>query len=277
MHHGLLLWAALYAQAESKQICLPAPSGKQWVCMPPEAVEAWKAAHPAAAQALAPTRQKTAPAPAEKPTRAGDAYVPTASHSPAVKITPVRPTTVQPATIRPTPVVKRSPAADQPRSALQTLDRDAAIRLLYKAPVTLPAQGSRLRRAPTTLEELQQQRQSIRHPKPSSRRNAQAKQAGQAAPASRSSTVGQVSAKPVYHWQVRLLGSALPSKLGQLQQQLPAALQPCHILSRPLGELDWQELRCGHFRSRREAQQWAEQNRTAFPDGSLPTVVKVVQ
>ncbi len=273
----IFLWLAMEAAIADKQVCLPAPSGKQWVCMPPSEVAAWKAEHPETAQATRPPivsrnqaattagNQKHFNAPVRRQATTMPAVVTPVPTSPV----PVTHKTQPRATPPVTPQVRRSSVAKQ------SLDQDAAIRLLYKAPVTLPGQGTHLRRAPTTLEELQGKPAPPKRPVTSMTTREPPKTL-QAKPKPTERRTAPSAAKPVYQWQVRLLGSAVPGKLETLLQSLPAALQPCQLYSRPLGELPWQELRCGQFRTRGEAQQWAEQNRTVFPDDSLPTVVRIL-
>ena len=272
----VFLWLAMEAAIAEKQVCLPAPTGKQWVCMPPAEVAAWKAAHPETAQAIQPppaARNQGATT-----TNAHQFTTETASRagtSKSIRVAPIPPAAVT--TYRNTQPALTTQGRSLPRRATAqkpVLDQDTAIRLLYKAPVTLPGRGPGPRRAPTTLEELQgkpvPQKRDIanRSHEPSETVLAIARPTEQ--------QKAQAVTKPVYQWQVRLLGSARADKLASLRQALPESLQHCRVYSQPLGELPWQELRCGQFRTRAEAQQWATQNRAVFPDGSLPTVVRIL-
>ncbi len=272
--HSLLLWLAMQATAAEKQVCLPAPTGKQWVCMPPAEVAAWKAAHPIPLPARKPARPVNKPATTPNTRKlyspagtagGSTAAAPTGTASFAAPV--IRQPHAAPAPTR--PASARNLATRNPQ-----LDQDAAIRLLYKAPATLPGQGGRLRRAPTTLEELQGK--PVPQKRAAANMSHEPPETEQATPRPPEQQKAQATTKPVHTWQVRLLGSARADKLASLRQSLPESLQDCRVYSKPLGELPWQELRCGQFHTRSEAQQWIEKNRKAFPAGSLPTAVKTL-
>ncbi len=273
------IWLALLLQAQAGPIrtCVPAGDGRTWVCAP-AGTPMEHLYHHASQPSQNTGTDDTVPTAGMLATQSTGKNSPTNSlprhNQPNGTVStagiPPRERQLAPSAIH---ISKDTAPRHTPRAYTT---HDAAIRLLYQAPATLPAQSTadgRLRRAPTTIEELQNPRlvmakPVLRHHEKEAQSDQSASGASDAAieAASQASTITDF-------WTVRLLGTARLNKARMLLDTLPDSLANCSLHTSELGELTWHEIHCGSFASRKQAQAWLEG--VSVHDPLLPVVIHV--